>query len=113
MSAGLATDRPWHSRIAWFASDRVIPTLATSRADRMNRWKIKDVEPHRVCVVHARQAIPEGRSSIPVALCRAREKFIPGTEPPHWAIDHYMGNRLILRGIRTIRVGRHKYFQLT
>src|SRR4029079_876366 len=113
MSAGLATDRPWHSRIAWFASDRVIPTLATSRADRMNRWKIKDVEAHCLCVVHARQAIPEGRSAIPVALRRARKKFIPRAEQRYRPIDHDMGNRLILRGIRAIRVGGHKYFQLT
>src|SRR4051794_26312386 len=113
MSAGLAADRPRHSRIAWFASDRVIPTLATSCADRMNRWKIKDVEAHCLCVVHTRQAIPEGRSALPVALCRAREKFIPGAEQSHLAIDHDMGNGLVLRGVRAIRIGRHKNFQLT
>src|SRR6478672_11689962 len=103
MSAVLAADRPWHSRIALFASNRVIPTFATSRANGMNRWKIKDVEAHCLCVVHTRQAIPEGRSALSVALCRARKKFIPGAEQRHLAIDHDMGNWLVLRGVRAIR----------
>src|SRR6516162_3852617 len=107
MSAGLAADRPRHSWIAWFARDRVIATLAISPADRMNRRKINDVEPHCLCVVHARQAIPESRSAIPMALCRAREKFIPRAKQCRGAIDDDMGNRLVLRGIGAVRVGPH------
>src|SRR5438874_1607985 len=93
MSARLAADRPWHSRIAWFASDRVIATLAISQTNRMNRRKINDVEPHCLGVVHARQATPKSRSAIAAALCRAREKFIPCAEQCNLAIDHDLGNR--------------------
>src|SRR5881394_3673622 len=107
MSAGLAADRPWHSRIAWFASDRVIATLAISPTDRVNGRKINDVEPHFLGVVHARQATPKSRSAIAAALCRPREKFIPRAEQCNRAIDDDLGNRLILRGIGAIRVGCH------
>src|SRR6516225_5363844 len=113
MSAGLAADRPWHSRIAWFASHRVIATLPISRTDWMNRWKIDNVESHCLCVIDARQAIPESRSYIAAALCGARKKFIPRAEQCRRAIDHDMGNRLVLRGIGAVRVGRHQDFQFT
>src|SRR3954453_21761156 len=107
MSAGLAADRPWHSRVAWFASDRVIATPAISPTDWVNGRKINDVESHCIRLIHTRQAIPKSRSAIAAALCRAREKFIPRAEQCNLAIDHDLGNRLILRGIGAIRVGCH------
>src|SRR4029078_6393027 len=113
MSAGLAADPPRHSRIAWFASNRVVSTLAISPTDRMNRWKIKHVEPTFLCVLSARPTIPEARSSIPIALCGSREKFIPRGEHCDWPINHDAGNGLVLRGIRAIRISRYQYFQLT
>src|SRR5215472_16486121 len=113
MSAGIAADRPWHSRIAWFASNRIIPTLAISPTDRMNRREINDVEPHSLCIVHARQAIPESRSSIAVALCGAREEFIPRTEQRSRAVDYDTGSWLILGGVGPVGAGRHQHFQFT
>src|SRR5262249_3263221 len=107
MSAGVAADRPRHSRIAWFVSDRVVATLAISRTDRMNRWEINDVEPHSLCVVHARQAIPERRSSIAEALCGPREEFIPCTEQCRRAVDYDTKSRFILGGVGPVGVGRH------
>src|SRR6516225_5013230 len=111
MAAGVAADRPGHSRIAWFASDRVIATLAISSSNRMNRWEINDVEPHSLCIVYARQAIAESRSSIAVALCGAREEFIPCTEQCRRAVDYDTGSRLILGGVGPVGVGRHQHFQ--
>src|ERR1044071_4043340 len=113
MSAGIAADRPRHSWIAWFGSDRVVATLAISLTDRMNRWEINDVEPHSLCIIHARQAIPESRSSIAVALCAAREEFIPCTEQCRRAVDYDTGSRLILGRVSPVGVGRHQHFQFT
>src|SRR4030095_12316161 len=113
MSAGVAADCPRHSRIAWFASNRVVATLAISPTDRMNRWEINDVESHSLCVIHARQAIPESRSSIAVALCGAREEFIPCTEQCRRAVDYDTGSRLILGGVGPVGGGRHQDFQFT
>src|ERR1044072_357207 len=96
-----------HSRLAWFASDRVVSPLSVSPTDWMNWRKIDHVEPHRFCVVHAGQAITESRSTIALTLCRAREKFIPRAEHCRETSDHYTGNRRLLRGIGTVRVGRH------
>ena len=68
MPASLPADRPRHSRIARFTTDRVIPTLSIRLTDWMNRRKIEDVESHCLCILHARQAITEGRSMIAAAL---------------------------------------------
>src|SRR5262245_39699612 len=107
MSACLAADCPWHARIAWLASDRIIPPLAIGLTNRMNRRKIKDVESHCLCVVHARQTIPESRSAIAAAFCRSREKFIPRAEECRLAIDYDLRNWPVLGSIGAVRVGRH------
>src|ERR1700757_1431851 len=105
MSASLATDRPWHPRITRFGRDRVIAAFAIRPADRMNRRKINDVEPHCLCVVHPRQTIPESRSAIAAAFCRAREKFIPRAEQCRGAIDHDKSTRLVSSRLVTTYVG--------
>jgi hypothetical protein len=69
VSADLAADRPRHSRIARLGRGRIVPSLAVGVTNRVNRWKINNVEPHCLCVVQPRQTIAKSRSAIGAAFC--------------------------------------------
>src|SRR4051794_12753755 len=72
MSAVLATDRPWAPGIVGTGTDRVVASLTEGVADRVDRWQVHDVEPHRGDV---RQALGRG-----VQTARAaREQLVPRT----------------------------------
>src|ERR1051326_2310285 len=70
VSAGLAADRPWHARVARLAGDRVVSAFAIGVTDRMNRRKINEIKPHRLCIRHPRQTFAGRRPAIPPALPR-------------------------------------------
>jgi hypothetical protein len=112
VSARLAANRPWHTRIVRFAGERVVPSFAIRVTNGMNRRKINDVETHRLCIVDPRQTIAQSRTAIAAAFCRARKKFVPSPEQRRLSINNDLGSGGILRRVGAVRIGCHQHLQL-
>src|SRR5205814_2676739 len=78
-------DRPRTSWIVRIGNERVVAPLAIDAPDRVNRWQIQDIEPHRG---EPRQlALDVGKATVGFGrrTARAWEELVPRRKPcPLW-----------------------------
>src|SRR5579885_3508006 len=77
VSAFFRSDCPRAAYVLGLSGNGIVFALARRVADRMDGWKVENVEAHGSYVRQPRLAIPQG--SVPVLLSRARsrKKFVP------------------------------------
>ena len=107
-SMATVADRVGHTGLAGLAGRGVVAPLAVRFADRMDRRKINHIEPHRLGVIDAAEAIAEGRARVGLALGGTRKKFIPRRKGRPFTVHPHRMKRLRRCGNRAIGVDHHQ-----
>src|SRR5262245_66490787 len=76
------------TRIAGFATQRIIATLAVDAADRMDRSQIQHVEAKRGDLGQSVDAIIKGAVLANDLRLAAGHPLVPGTCPRDWPVGH-------------------------
>src|SRR5947208_12934463 len=82
-------------------------------SNRVNGWKINDIETHCPGVVDPWQTISKRRSTVAAAFRGAREKFIPCPGLRRWTIYNDARSWCILCRAGAVRVSRHQHLELS
>ena len=83
MAASRGTNGPWRTGIVGPGGQGVVPALAESSSDGVDRWQVDDVESHRSSGVQSLPGGVEGAGDpvavlVDVSSLGAREEFVPG-----------------------------------
>ena len=101
-------DRIGHTGLSGLAGRGIVAPLAVRFADRMDRRKINHIEPHRLGVIDAAEAIAEGRARVGLALGGTRKKFIPRRKGRPLTVHPHRMKRLGRCGNRAVGVDHHQ-----